>query len=82
MSRHPNSSLGPETSLDPAQTPEAVLAGIIAKAKNAKDADGDLLAILEKHVLKVDAKDGAPQAAASDIEKLAISRAVSDKSKT
>lgn len=56
-------------------SPSDVLQRAVENAKKSADADGDLIGILEKYVLKVDAKDNAVQLAASEIEKLAAARA-------
>ena len=61
--------------LDNSSAPAAVLGLVISKAQSAKDVDSELMAILEKHVLKVDAKETAAQSALSDIEQLAKERA-------
>lgn len=53
----------------------AVLTLIVERAREAKGADSDLSAILEKHVLKADPKDNAADGAVSDIQKLAQARA-------
>lgn len=56
-------------------SPIAVLKRTVENAKKLASGDAELISIVEKHVLKVDPKDNAVQAAASEIEKLAAARA-------
>lgn len=58
-----------------AQASSAVIIKITEMAKKSDGADVDLLAILEKHVLKTDPKDNASEAAVSEIDALARKRA-------